>query len=498
MNSKDLDSKFEQLLTKVRRYNGADTKLLKRAWKFTKLAHTGQKRLTGEPYISHPLAAASILAEWRLDETSIIAALLHDTVEDGGAKKEDLCSEFGEDVCRLVDGVTKVSDLKLRGERKEQQLENLRKLILVMAKDLRVVLVKLADRIHNMQTLSALPKSKQVRIARETVEVYAPLAERLGIGEVKGQLEDLAFPYLYKNEYKELVKVSKPYYKKAQEYINKMKRSILKDCAKQNIRPEVHAREKHLFSLWKKLQRPNIKGDIKKVNDIVAMRVVVESVEDAYKLLGIVHSLYKPIPHLGFSDFIAQPKPNGYRSIHTKVFGPGIRPVEVQITTIHFHEHNEFGFAAHWSYSEAKQTRATPEKLDKGVMIEKKKLDWVKQLVEWQKQLTDKEEFMKAVKFDALAHRNFIFSPKGDVYDLPSKATPVDFAFAVHTDMGRHVKAAKVNGRVVSLSRKLKSGDVVQIIKTKLPKKPTRDWLEFVATENAKRGIRKHMREWKK
>ncbi|MEK7112218.1 MAG: HD domain-containing protein, partial [Patescibacteria group bacterium] len=348
MTKQELEKKFDELIQEVKSNNeNADLPAIKRAWRLAKLAHTGQKRFSGEPFVVHPLQVARRLADWRLDTTSIIAALLHDTIEDGGAKREDLVSEFGEEVATLVDGVTKVTTFRLRGSREKEFVENLRKMLLVMAQDLRVILVKLADRLHNMQTLYAVPTEKQKENAQETLDIYAPLAERLGMGRVKGELEDLAFLYVYPEEYEKIFKQSKPFYKEVEEHIEKMRRSLLKALAQEGIRAEIHVRKKHLYSLWRKLARPEIDGDFNKVHDIVALRIIVGTVAQCYTALGKVHSLYKPVPHIGISDFIAQPKPNGYRSIHTKVFGPKGRIVEVQIRTFLMQKEAEFGIAAH-------------------------------------------------------------------------------------------------------------------------------------------------------
>ncbi|MFV1917229.1 MAG: bifunctional (p)ppGpp synthetase/guanosine-3',5'-bis(diphosphate) 3'-pyrophosphohydrolase [Patescibacteria group bacterium] len=496
MTKKELEKEFEDLLTAVKSYSDSvDEKNLRNAWEFAKIAHTGQERLTGDPYSSHALGTAKILADWKLDAPSIIAGLLHDTIEDGGATREDLVKEFGEEIARLVDGVSKVSHLKLRGSRDEEFVENLRKMFLAMARDLRVVLVKLADRLHNMQTLDPLPPDKRKRISRETLEVYAPLAERLGMGEIKGQLEDLAFPYVYPKEYERVRKESKPYFKKTEKHIKKMKRALLKSLAKEDIKAEIHARKKHLYSLWVKLIRPEIEWDINKVHDIVALRIILNEVPQCYVSLGIVHSLYKPVPHAGVRDYISQPKPNSYCSIHTTVFGPKGRPSEVQIRTKQMHERAEFGVAAHWAYGEAKARGVKDVVLEKvGTKIAPSKLSWVKQLVDWQKELSDSEEFLRAVKFDALGHRNFVFSPKGDVFDLPRDATPVDYAFAVHTDLGAYIKGAKVDGKIVPLNYKLKSGEVVEIIKTKHKRRPNSGWLDFVVTTTARSKIKKALK----
>ncbi|OGM11910.1 hypothetical protein A2Z22_01610 [Candidatus Woesebacteria bacterium RBG_16_34_12] len=492
-----MEKEFQKLLKTIESYNEkADLIKIRKAWKFAKMAHTGQKRFTGDPFASHVLAVAVILSEWKLDMASIVAGLLHDSVEDGGAKPEDITGQFGADVARIVDGVTKVHKVKLKGKKDEDFVENLRKMFLVMAKDLRVVLVRLADRLHNMKTLYALPKEKQIKKAHETLEVFAPLAERLGMGEVKAELDDLAFPYIYPNEYERVKNESAIHYKKAEFYIRKMKKNLLKNLAKEGIKAKISGRKKHLYSLWKKLERTEINWDFNKIYDIVALRILVNSTPFCYTALGITHSIYKPVPHLGVSDFIAQPKPNGYQSIHTKVFGPNGRIVEVQIRTKKMHKQAEYGIAAHWGYSEAKAKGVSDKILgEKGVFIQQNKLSWVKQLAEWQKEITDSEEFLKAVKFDALKGRIFVFSPKGDVYELPSSATPVDFAYAVHTDLGKYIKGAKVDGKVVTLDFKLQSGSVVEIIKSKNPHPPYTKWLDFIVTQRAKSKISKYLRK---
>lgn len=431
---------------------------------------------------------------WHLDITTVVAGLLHDTVEDGGATPEDLEKNFGQEITTLVTGVTTVSSLRLKGSHDDMFVESLRKMILVMAHDLRVVFVKLADRTHNMQTLSALPPDKQEKIARETLEIFAPLSERLGMGLVKAELEDLSFPYLYPQKYKQVQSESKKYYESAKEHTEKMMAEILSALKKEQIEGKVLGRQKHLYSLWKKLERPEIEGDFGKIHDIVALRVLVDKVSDCYAALGMVHALYKPVPSIGISDFIAQPKPNGYRSIHTKVFGPQGRIVEVQIRTFEMHEEAEHGAAAHWAYSEAKSQGVNDSLLQSGKATDStKKLTWVKELVSWQEQIKDSDEFLKAVKFDAFQHRNFVFSPKGDVFDLPAGATPVDFAFAVHTNLGFYIAGAKVNGKIVPLTHQLKSGDVVEILKSKNIHEPSRHWLETVVTTTARRQINRFL-----
>lgn len=473
----------------------ASDKNLSKAWAFAKLKHKGQKRLTGEDYVYHALETARILMEWGLDKSSIVAGLLHDTLEDTDTSLEELNTKFGGEVAHIVEGVTKVGHIRLKGSQEAEFVENLRKMFLAMAADLRVVLVKLADRLHNMRTLHVLPLEKQKKIAKETLEVYAPLAERLGMGEVKSELEDLGFSYAYPDDYKELLQIAKPHYAKTGKHIREMQTSVTRILKAEEIEAEIQARKKHLYSLWNKLKRPDIQGDFSKINDIVAMRIIVGTVKECYLALGLIHNTYKPVPSIGISDFIAQPKPNGYRSIHTKVFGPGQRIVEIQIRTRKMHKEAEQGMAAHWAYSEAKSGDQNKTKiLQKGVKMSEEKLNWVSQLVTWQEELTDSKEYLEAVKFDALNHRNFIYSPKGDVYDLPERATPVDFAYRVHSQLGNYIQAAKVDGKMVPLDYELQSGQVVEIVKSKNPRKPNRDWLSSVKTMVAKREIKKAVR----
>lgn len=485
-------AELKNLISKIQDYNpNANFDLIKKAYEFAEISHAGQKRLSGDSFLSHPLAVAEILADHKLDSTSIVVGLLHDTIEDVGVSKEELKKEFGSEVANLVEGETKISSLKLRGSSDEEFVENLRKMILAMSKDLRVILVKLADRLHNMQTLKYLPEEKQKRIAKETLEVYAPLADRLGMGEMKGNLEDLAFPYVYPEDYKWLLSFIKPHYKKAEEFLEKATRVIYKELAKEGIRAKISSRPKHFYSLWRKLLRSEINKDINEVYDLVAMRILVETVRDCYGALGVVHSIWKPVPKFGISDYIALPKPNGYRSLHTRVFSLHERILEIQIRTFEMHEQAENGIASHWFYTEMKSKGVSGSKLREGVFTPVEKLAWVRQLVNWQKEVIDSKEFMEALKFDALAHRIFVFSPKGDVYNLPSGATPIDFAFSVHTDLGDQADGAKVNGKMVSLNFKLKSGDMVEIIK-KEGSKPSEKWLRFVVTQQARREILKH------
>jgi GTP pyrophosphokinase len=485
---------INKLLSFIENYNpNADIETINKAFEFANIAHLGQKRLSGDPYITHPFAVAQILADYKMDSVSIIVGLLHDVIEDTEVTYEEIAKRFGKEVAELVDGVTKVGSIKLQGSGEEVFVENLRKMLLAMSKDLRVIMVKLADRYHNLQTLQYLPQEKQKRIAKSTLDIYAPLAERLGMGEMKGNLEDLSFPYAYPEEYKWLIEYSRPYYKKAEEFLNQATRFLYKELAKEKIKGKVTSRSKHLYSLWRKLQRPEIDRDINKVYDLVAMRVLVDNIKDCYASLGIIHSFWRPIPAVGIRDFIAQPKPNGYRSIHTTVFSLKGRIAEVQIRTFQMHEEAEHGVAAHWYYSEQKARGLTDRILNRGLFIPVEKITWVKQLVSWQKQIVDSSEFLNTLKFDGLADRIYVFSPLGDVYDLPIGSTSVDFAYGVHTKLGNEIIGSKVNGKMVSLDFKLKSGDMVEIIK-KEGGQPSSGWLEFVVTSLAKREINKCLR----
>lgn len=472
-----------------------DLDRLKRVYLFAKKAHHGQVRQTGEPYINHPLSVAIILTGWKQPQPVIEAALLHDVVEDTGYRLNEIVNLFGEEVAFLVDGVTKVGKVKLRGNTDQVFVENLRKMFVAMAKDIRVVLIRLADRYDNMTSLDALPPAKQKRIAKETLEIYAPLAERLGMGHLKGELEDLAFPFVYPDEYRWLNELAKPYFEKAASATQKAIKEIGQKLADNKIQAQVNGRHKHRYSLFKKLKRPEIDGDISKIHDLVALRIITSTKLDCYAALGLVHDLWKPIPYVGISDFIAQPKPNGYQSIHTKVFDHLGNIIEVQIRTLEMHEHAEYGAAAHTFYHQAKTSGASDEKLERGIAFEvKEKMDWIRELANWQKEVSSNEEYIKNLKLDALSERIFCFSPHGDVYDLPKDSTPVDFAFAIHTDLGRHIQGAKVNQKIVPLSHCLKSGDLVEIIKSKDKHQPNRDWLQFVKTAKAKNRIAKFIR----
>lgn len=459
------------------------SELIRKAYDLAKKLHEGQKRKTGEPYFNHALATAENIAQWGLDEASIAAGLLHDVVEDTDYPLEKIKKEFGDEVAFLVDGVTKISKIKYRGM--ERQVENLRKMILALSQDIRVVIVKLGDRLHNMQTLGALPPQKQKRIALETMEIYSPIAYRLGMQRISGELEDLAFPYIYPQEYRWLLSHVKEKFEERERYSEKVRPIIAEALQKAGIEViSIDYRAKRYASLYKKLLRYDM--DIDKIYDLVALRVVVKNVEDCYAALGIVHNLWPPLPNR-IKDYIALPKPNGYRSIHTTVFCVDNRITEIQIRTQEMHDEAEIGIAAHWAYEQAKESKAYMEK--QSVSADKKELLWVQQLRSWQKEFSTPEEFVESLKIDFFSDRIFAITPKGEVIDLPAGATPIDFAYQIHTDVGNACTGAKVNGKITSLEHALRSGDIVEIL-TQKNKKPSESWLEIVKTANARNHIK--------
>lgn len=453
-----------------------------RAVKLSEEAHKGQKRKTGEPYIIHPIAVADILFNWKLDETTIVAGLLHDTVEDTPITLERIRQEFGDSVAFLVDGVTKLSKIKYRGA-EEDQAENLRKMIVALSQDLRVVFIKLADRLHNMRTLAALPPAKQRRIALETDEIYAPLAYRLGMQQVSGELQDLAFPYLYPREFEWLKDKVADAYEARKKYVSRLVPSLEEAFRKQGMRKvEVQFRAKRWSSLYRKLMAHDM--DFEKIYDLIALRIIVEDIEDCYAALGIVHGLFVPLPGR-MKDYVAMPKPNGYRSLHTTVIGPEKKFVEIQIRTRQMHEENETGIAAHWLYKQGREVRSKQDEIK-----------WVAQLRAWQENYTDEansEEFLESLKVDFFKHRIFAITPKGEVIDLPAGSTPVDFAYHIHTEIGNGCTGAKVNGDIVPLSQELKSGDMVEIL-TQKNKKPSEGWLKFAKSSMARNHIKLNIR----
>jgi GTP diphosphokinase / guanosine-3',5'-bis(diphosphate) 3'-diphosphatase len=455
----------------------ADLDMIELAYEFAKKAHEGQKRATGVDYIEHPLATAQTLAELKLSQPIIIAGLLHDVPEDTSYTLEDIKKNFGADVAGIVKGITKLSNIKYRGM--ERYVENLRKMFVAMAQDIRVILVKFADRLYNLQTLYALPANKQKRIALESLEIYAPIANRLGIGELQSRIEDAAFKYAYPEEFTWVDHLIKQKYPGKQKTLNLMIKKLQKKMIDDKIKYlETYGRTKHYYSLFRKLLRFN--RDINQIYDLVAIRVIVKDLADCYATLGVIHSIWKPLKGR-IKDYIAQPKPNGYQSLHTTVFGDNQEIVEFQIRTLEMHEQAEFGIASHWNYKEGKTADKT-----------KKEVDWVGDLVKWVKEVKDNEHFLEGVKIDVFQNRIFVFTPQGEVIDLPDGATPVDFAYHIHSDIGNHCERAMVNNTLVSLDIKLKNGDVVEIIVEKKRKGPNPEWAKFVKTRMARHRILEH------
>lgn len=470
------------LINKVKSYSpGANVGLLEKAHAFASRAHQGQHRDSGEDYIAHPMEVAMILAELELDVETIAAGLLHDVLEDTPVTREELQKEFGEEIARLVDGVTKLGRLPFR-TKEQQQAENLRKMFLAMAEDLRVVMIKLADRLHNMRTLRHLPEDRQKKIARETLEIYSPLAHRLGMQVLKWELEDLALRYLDPEEYYRLVHKVAMKRKEREGYIQEVVETLKQKLTEMGIRSEVSGRPKHFFSIYTKMKEQG--KDFEEIYDLMGVRIIVDTVKDCYAALGMVHSLWKPIPGR-FKDYIAMPKSNLYQSLHTTVVGPRGEPLEIQIRTWEMHRTAEYGIAAHWRYKEG--YRGSEKEFEE-------KIAWLRQLLDWQKETRDAQDFLENLKIDLFEDEVFVFTPKGDVKTLPVGSTPVDFAYSVHTDIGHRCIGAKVNGRIVPLNYQLKNGEFVEILTGKTSS-PSLDWLTFVKTSRARSKIRQWHKE---
>lgn len=472
----------DALVEKIHAYDpAADTVLIQRAYDFAEEAHQGQVRISGEPYITHCLATAVNLASMRMPTSIIVAGLLHDVPEDTERTVEDVEQAFGNDIGDMVRGITKLGKLKYRGM--ERYLENLRKMFLAMAADVRVVIIKFADRIHNLDTLDALPPKKAYRVALESLEIFAPIANRLGMGDIKGQIEDKSFRYVYPTEYEWVKNLSKTKSEGKKEYLEKVMartKTVLEEAGVPVN--TVHGRHKHLYSLYRKLLR--YERDISRIYDLIAIRIIVPSVADCYAALGVIHGTWSPLKGR-IKDYIAQPKPNGYQSIHTTVFCDDGEIVEFQIRTQEMHNINEFGIAAHWQYDEKKEKNKQ----------KKDHLRWMEHLAELQQDIADKKTFMSALedlKIDVFRDRIFVFTPQGDVIDLPDDSTPVDFAYAIHTDVGNTCTAAKVNDEIAPLNKPLRSGDMVEIACDKNRKGPNPDWIKFVKTRHAKTCIRSY------
>ncbi len=472
-------------------------RLVRDAFEFAKNAHGTQKRASGMPYIHHPLATAKILATIGMDARTVAAGLLHDVPEDTKETLSTISKKFGPDIAQMIKGITKLGRIKLRGTKEEHKLENWRRMFLAMGADIRTVIIKLADRLHNMQTLTYLRSDKQIRIARETMEIYVPIANRLGIGEIRGELADLCFMYLQPDEYKSTKHLSEENLKEKEKYVTKAIAEVKQDLKEENIKfIDIHGRAKNIYSLYLKLQRHNM--DISRIFDLIAMRIIVSDVTACYEILGIVHKKYHPM--IGrIKDYISLPKPNGYQSIHTTVFGPDGRVIEIQIRTQKMHDEAEFGIAAHWLYETRKKKGWTSYFLPKKDEITKKEVEWVKQLQQWQEELgNNPEEFMEGLKVDFLKNHIFAFTPLGDIIELPEDASIVDFAYAIHTDVGHTATGAIVDGKMSSLDSIVHNGQIIEIITDKNRKLPNADWLKFVKTSHAKSAIRRTINRAKK
>jgi GTP diphosphokinase / guanosine-3',5'-bis(diphosphate) 3'-diphosphatase len=473
--------RLEDILEEVHRYNpDSDLDLIKKAYVFSAKVHQGQTRRSGEPYLVHPLEVSHILAQMRLDAPSIATGLLHDTVEDTLTTLDEIEQIFGRPISRLVDGVTKLSKISFTSK-EQRQAENFRKMFMAMAEDIRVILVKLADRLHNMRTLQHLSEEKQVRIAQETIDIYAPIAGRLGMQEVRIELENLCLKFLKPDVYRSLTEKLEELEKKSGRFITEVRESLAKKMEEYGIRADIQFRTKHVYSIYKKMEDQKI--EFEQVYDLIAFRVIVQSLPQCYETLGLIHSLWKPVPGR-FKDYIGMPKVNNYQSLHTTVIVPRGQRAEFQIRTKEMHQIAEWGIASHWRYKEGGE-------ID---MKDEAKFRWVRQFLEWQKELSDPAEYLDTVKLDLFATDVYVFTPKGDIRELPTGSTPIDFAYAIHTEVGHHCVGARVNGKMVPLRYRLKSGDTVEVM-TAADHCPSKDWLKLVQTSRAKAKIRQFIRE---
>ena len=464
-----------------------DIDIIEKAYNFAGEAHKSQKRESGEPYIIHPIDVAEILAELGMDTNTIAAGLLHDVLEDTDCTYKEMSDMFNEEIASLVNGVTKLGKIEYKSKQ-EQQADNVRKMLLAMAKDIRVIIIKLADRLHNMRTLKFMPKEKQKLKAKETLDIYAPLAHRLGMSKIKWELEDLSFRYLHEEEYYDLVRQIAEKRVEREAYISSIIDDLYKNLEESGIDSDIEGRPKHFYSIYRKMVNKN--KTIEQIFDLTAIRILVNSVKDCYGVLGIVHTIYKPIPGR-FKDYIAMPKPNMYQSLHTTVIGPQGKTFEIQIRTFDMHKTAEYGIAAHWKYKEGD----AGEDKEKGF---EKKLAWLRDMLEWQKETSDAEEFMEGFKIDLFSDEIFVFTPKGVVINLASGSTPIDFAYRIHTDVGNRCIGAKVNGKIVPLDYKLKTGEIIEIITSQSAKGPNMDWLNIAKSNQAKSKIKSWLKKAKK
>lgn len=489
MANEAIEHKIDSLIELVKKNNpDADTELILKAYHLADGAHKDQKRLSGEVYIIHPVSVAYILAEYKMDTETIVAAILHDVIEDTSYTYDDIKEMFNEQVADLVEGVTKIGKIEYQSK-EESQAENLRKMVLAMSKDIRVILIKLVDRLHNMRTLEYMKESKQIEKSRETLDIYAPIANRLGIQTIKAELEDLALKYLDPDGYYDLVKKVKMKKQSREEYINKVIKILEKKIDEVGIEAKIYGRSKHFYSIYRKMKAQNRNFD--EIYDLIAVRVIVDSVKDCYGVLGIVHTQWKPIPGR-FKDYIAMPKPNMYQSIHTTVIGPNGDPFEIQIRTKEMHETAEYGIAAHWKYKEG-----ITDSNNKELRYENK-MSWLRQILEWQKELDNANDLVETIKVDLLNEEVYVFTPQGKVVELPMGSCPLDFAYRIHSDVGNSCVGAKVNGKIVPLNYTLNNGDIVEIMTSKNSNGPSRDWLNFTKSAHARNKIRQYFKKEEK
>lgn len=477
---------LDELISKIKANgNNVDIDLVKKAYNLAFEAHKEQKRESGEPYITHPISVAIILADMGMDTNTIVAGLLHDVIEDTDYTYEDICNIFNDEVANLVDGVTKLGKIKYKSK-EEQQADNVRKMLLAMAKDIRVIIIKLADRLHNMRTLKYMKPEKQKTKAQETLDIFAPLAHRLGISKIKWELEDLCLRYIHQEEYYELVNMIAEKRVERENFISRIIKELKENLDKANIDSDIEGRPKHFYSIYRKMV--NKHKSIEQIFDLTAVRILVNTVKDCYAALGIVHTIYKPIPGR-FKDYIAMPKPNMYQSLHTTVIGNEGKTFEIQIRTFEMHRTAEYGIAAHWKYKNGSSNTDLKD------MTFENKLTWLRDILEWQKEAIDATEFMEGFKLDLFSDEIFVFTPKGVVINLPSGATPIDFAYKIHTDIGNRCVGAKVNGKIVTLDYKLKTGEIVEILTSSSSRGPNIDWLNIANSNQARSKIKQWLRK---